>query len=251
MNDITEGLLAATRRWHGTLIEQFSAIDNLFKIIEAHQTDWALPPVLFVQLRDNHNRLEKLMAKCATSAASDADRYLRKSLLKSTVDLCVLKIKLWAYGQYAIDVMTVTDIYMLGFLLPGKAGGHHARHEATDIKADVRVQAINADFIRVTLSQSDGKNAALVTHGWPAGVHNAIIVITTDNGKTEVYRKLTPRLHNDIQMPQGSHGKLFIVKAAFLRHTNDDPRFGAEQTVSMPLTTEDLALAVHNTHQAM
>ena len=242
MNNITEGLLSATRRWHGTLNEQFSAIDNLVKIIEAHQPAWALPPVLSVPLRDNHHRLEELMAKCGTSAASDADRHLRTSLLKSTVDFCLLKIKLWAYGQYAIDVMTLDDIYRLGFLLPSKSGGHHARHEATDVKAGVRLRVINADFIRVTLSPADGKNAALVTHGWPAGVHNAMIVVTAADGKTEVYRKLTTRLHNDIQMPQGSHGKLFIVKAAFLKHTSDDPRFGQEQTVSMPLTTKDLVM---------
>ncbi|MDR0692232.1 MAG: hypothetical protein LBF69_04250 [Prevotellaceae bacterium] len=240
MNDITEALLAATRRWHGTFNEQFSAIDNLVKIIEAHQPDWALPPALFAQLRDNRDRLEELNAKCGTLSASAADRYLRKSLLKLTVDLCVLKIKLWAYGQYAIDVMTLEDVHMLGFLLPGKSGGHHSRHEATDVKPGIRVRVINTDFIRVTLSRSDGMNAAQAAHGWPTGVRHALIVILADDGKTEVYHKLTTRLHNDIQMPQGSHGKLFIVKAAFLRHVDDHPRFGTEQTVSMPLTTEDL-----------
>jgi hypothetical protein len=242
MNNITEGLLSGTRRWRGTISEQLSAVDNLVRIIEAHQPEWALPPALLAQLTGNRDRLEELVNKCRTSSASSADRSLRNSLLKSTVDLCVLKIKLWAYGQYAIDVMTAEDIYLLGFLLPSKAGGYHVRHEATDIQPVVGVRVINADFIRVTLSQSDGKNAAQVAHGWPAGVRHALIVIIAADGKTEVYRKLTTRLYNDIQMPKGSHGKLFIIKAAFLKHVDDNPHFGAEQTVSMPLTTEDLAV---------
>ena len=99
--------------------------------------------------------------------------------------------------------MTLEDVHMLGFLLPGKSGGHHASHEATDVKPGIRVRVINTDFIRVTLSRSDGMNAAQAAHGWPTGVRHALIVILADDGKTEVYRKLTTRLHNDIQMPQG------------------------------------------------
>jgi hypothetical protein len=53
-------------------------------------------------------------------------------------------------------------------------------------------------------------------------------------------RGYTTRLHNDIDMPAGSRGKQFIIKAAFLRHISDKPRFGSEPTFSMPLTTEDL-----------
>jgi hypothetical protein len=43
-------------------------------------------------------------------------------------------------------------------------------------------------------------------------------------------------------MPSGSRGKLFIIRAAFLRHVDDKPRFGPEPTFFMPLTTEDLRL---------
>jgi hypothetical protein len=71
----------------------------------------------------------------------------------------------------------------------------------------------------------------------------ALIVITAADGAAEVYRQMTSRLHNDIRMPAGSHGKQFIIKAAFLKHVNDEPRFGNEPTFSMPLTTEDLAAA--------
>ena len=49
-------------------------------------------------------------------------------------------------------------------------------------------------------------------------------------------------------MPDGSHGKQFIIKASFLKHVNDEPRFGNEPTFSMPLTTEDLAAALDRQH---
>jgi hypothetical protein len=29
-------------------------------------------------------------------------------------------------------------VYLLGFLLPGEAGGHHSRTEATDVTAEVK-----------------------------------------------------------------------------------------------------------------
>jgi hypothetical protein len=73
-------------------------------------------------------------------------------------------------------------------------------------------------------------------------------VITAADGKTEVYRHLTTHLHNDVRMPEGSHGKQFIIKASFLRHVDDEPRFGNEPTFSMPLTTEDLAATLDRQH---
>jgi hypothetical protein len=90
--------------------------------------------------------------------------------------------------------------------------------------------------------------AAQVAHGWPSGVKNALTVITASDGKTEIYRQITTRLHNDIRMPEGSHGKQFIIKAAFLKHVNDEPHFGNEPTFSMPLTTEDLAATLDRQH---
>jgi hypothetical protein len=85
-------------------------------------------------------------------------------------------------------------------------------------------------------------NKADVAHGWPAGVQQALIVTVAADGKTEILRRQpTTRLHNDVQMPEGSHGKQFIIKAAFLKHIDDEPEFGPEPTFSMPLSTEDLA----------
>ena len=75
-----------------------------------------------------------------------------------------------------------------------------------------------------------------------------MIVIIAADGVTEVYRQLTTHLHNDIRMPEGSRGQQFVVKAAFLRHVDDEPRFGNEPTFSMPRTTTDLLAILDRQH---
>jgi hypothetical protein len=247
LGNITEGVLAAVRRWHGSIDDQFGNIDNLVKLIEQHPT-WSIPTPLLVQVSTNRDQLQVLINKCRSTAGSAADREVRNSLLKSTVGLCLLQVKIWAYGEFTAGVMTADDVHLLGFLLPGETGGHHNRSDATNVTAEVKVKVINEDFIRVVVDQSAGENAAQVVHGWPQGVKTALIVITAADGKTEVYRQLTTRLHNDIRMPDGSRGKQFIIKAAFLKHVDDEPRFGNEPTFSMPLTTEDLAATIDQQH---
>jgi hypothetical protein len=245
---ITEGVLAYIRRWHGSIDEQFSNINNLVVTVTAHQPSWAMPADLLQQLTNNRDQLQELINKCRTNLASAADRELRNTLLKSTVGLCLVQVKIWAYGEFANGIMTADDVHLLGFLLPGEFGGRHGRTEATDVVAEVKVKVVNEDFIRVVVDQSGGENAAQVVHGWPDGVKNVLTVITSADGKTEVYRQTTSRLHNDIRMPNGSHGKQFIIKAAFLKHVDDEPRFGNEPTFSMPRTTEDLAAALDRQH---
>jgi hypothetical protein len=245
---VTEGVLASIRRWHGSIDEQFSNINNLVTVVTSHQPAWSMPPDLLQQLTGNRDRLQELINKCRTNLASAAARELRNPLLKSTVGLCLVQVKIWAYGEFSAGIMTADDVHLLGFLLPGETGGHHDRTEATDVVAEVKVKVVNEDFIRVVIDQSAGENAAQVVHGWPNGVKNAMIVITAADGQTEVYRQFTTRLHNDIRLPDGSHGKQFIIKASFLKHINDEPRFGNEPTFSMPLTTEDLAAALDQQH---
>jgi hypothetical protein len=245
---IPEGVLASIRKWHGSIDEQFGNINNLVSLVTEHQQQWMMPPDLYAELTGNHSQLQTLINKCRTSAASAANRTLRNSLLKSTVGLCLLQVRIWAYGQFTAGILTADDVHLLGFLLPGESGGHHDRTEATDEVAEVKVKVINEDNIRVVIDRSAGENAEQVTHGWPSGVHNALVVITASDGTTEVYRQMTTRLHNDIRMPDGSHGKQFIIKASFLRHINDEPRFGNEPTFSMPLTTEDIAAALDRQH---
>jgi hypothetical protein len=247
---ITEGVLAGIRRWHGNIDDQFSNIDNIVNVVTAHQATWAMPTDMLAQLTGNRNQLQALISKCRTSAGSSADRLLRNSLLKSTVGFCLLEVRIWAYGQYTAGVLTADDVHLLGFLLPGEVGGHHDRTEATDMVAEVKVKIITEDIIRVVIDQSAGENAAQVVRGWPNGVRQALIVILAADGVTEVYRQLTTRLHNDIRMPDGSRGKQFIIKASFLRHVNDVPRFGNQPTFSMPLATEDLAATLDHQHHA-
>ena len=207
-----------------------------------------MPHEMISPLTDNRNKLQTLINRCRTPSGSQSDRTLRSSLLKSTIGYCLLQVRIWAYGAYTAGTLSADDVHLLGFLLPGESGGRHDRTEPTDITAEVKVKVINEDFIHVVIDQSAGENAALVEHGWPHGVRNALIVITAADGKTEVYRQFTTRLHNDIHMPEGSHGKQFIIKASFLKHINDEPRFGNEPTFSMPLTTEDLAAALDRQH---
>jgi hypothetical protein len=244
--NITEAMLANIRRWHGSIDDQFSCIDNLVNVIA--QFSPSMTPPQYQELVDYKNRLQQLINFCRTTSASAVDRQERNSILKAAVGLSLLQIKMWAYGMYSAGQMTVDDIHKLGFLLPGEHSGHHARKEPTDILAEVKVKIVNEDFIRVVIDQSSGENAGPVLHGWPAGIKHALIVIVAVDGKTEIYRRMTTHLHNDIQMPEGSHGKQFIIKAAFLRHVDDEPKFGNEPTFSMPLTTEDLAADLDKEH---
>jgi hypothetical protein len=243
---ITEGILANIKRWHGSIDDQFSCIDNLVTILR--QDPSGIMPPQFQDLINYRDQLQALINHCRTTSASTADRQLRNSVLKAAVGLCLQQIKMWAYGMYSAGQMTADEIHQLGFLLPGEHSGRHGRTEATDFIAEVKVKVINEDFIRVVIDQSSGENAGPVLHGWPVGVQQALIVIVAADGKTEVHRQMTTRLHNDIQMPEGSHGKQFIIKAAFLKHIDDEPKFGNEPTFSMPLTTEDLVSALDNQH---
>jgi hypothetical protein len=244
--NINEGVLAATRRWHGSIDDKFSNIDNL--ITKVNQHSWSMPMSMIAELTNNRDELQAIINKCRTTSASHIDRDHRDSLLKSTIGFCLDKVKTWAYGEYSDELMTADDVHSIGFLLPREMGGSHRRAEPTDVKAEIKVTVINADFIRVVINQSAGENDSQVVHGWPGGVRFALIVILAEDGKTEVYRKETQRLHNDIDMPKGSHGKQFMIKASFLRHVNDSPRFGNEPTFSMPLTTEELALIKERQH---
>jgi hypothetical protein len=247
-NSITDGVLANVRKWHGNIDDQFYNIDNLVKLIVAHQLAWVIPADLLSQLTNNRDQLRELISKCRSITGSKADRELRNTLLKTTVGICLVQVRIWAYGEYSEGVLTADDVHMLGFLLPGEHGGRRERTEATNVIAEVKVKVINTDFIRVIIDQSSGENAAKVVHGWPVGVKNALIVITSADGTTEVLRRMTTHLYNDIEMPEGSHGKQFLIKAAFLKHIDDKPRFGSEPTFSMPLSTEDLVIALDKQH---
>ncbi|MDR1403120.1 MAG: hypothetical protein LBJ60_05395 [Tannerellaceae bacterium] len=248
MNEVEKGMMKYIRQWHGTTDEKMENINNLTDLILDHAL-WKIPENMKKELKDCRLRLKELVTKCHTADGSTSDRARRNTLLKHTVGFCLVKIKGWAIGQHAIDELTAHDVHLMGFLLPGETGGRHDRAEMTHARPEVKVSVINEDLIRVVIDQSSGENAALVTHGWPAGVRHALIVITGAADGKEAYRRMTTRLHNDVFLT-AAHGKQFIIKAAFLRHIDDEPVFGNQLAFSMPLTTEDLVAALERQHEA-
>jgi hypothetical protein len=247
MDSVLEGMLAKVKGWHGGIDDQFSNIDNAANLLKSHLQPWGVPNELYARLNGDRTQLQTLVNKCRSTSGSTADRSMRDMLLKSTTGFCLLQVKAFAFTQYAAGIMTSSDVHELGFLLPGEIGGHRSRSEATNIIAEVKAHVINADVVRIVIDQAAVENAAKVMHGWPAGVRMALIIITAADGVTEVYRKITTHLYNDIKLPD-AHGKQFLVKAAFLKHVDDEPRFGSQPTFSMPLTTEDLIAAIDRHH---
>jgi hypothetical protein len=246
--NITEGILSNIRRWHGSIDDQFGNINNLIDLLNEHSTEWEVSSVIFGDLSNRRDELRSLISHCRSNECSVKDRALRNALLKSTVGFCLLQVKQWAYGAYAAGTVTAEDVHGMGFLLPCETGEHHDHTDTNDVRAEVKVQLINDDFIQVVINQSAGENAALTAHGWPQGFKSALILITSPDGKSETYRQMTSRLHNNIRMPDSTRGKQLIVKAAFLKHPDDDPQFGNEPSFSMPLSFQDLADTLDRQH---
>jgi hypothetical protein len=235
----TEGVLAAARRWRGSIRDKLTNIGNLLRVLASHK-DWAYPAMVVALLQTLYDRLVVLVDLCATNMGSGKDRDERNQLLKQAIEIC-RNLKIWALELYMTKVMTLDELHSLAYLLPGEHGGSRARSKESLAIGEPKPDVIDADHVRVTVDHSFGENAGQVASGWPGDAKYVLIVITAADGETEIYRAITTLLHNTIRMPEGSRGKLFIVKAAFLRHPDDDPHFGSEPTFSMPLTTEDMA----------
>jgi hypothetical protein len=247
MNDsagIMESFRESFRRWRGGINDRFVNIDTLTRSLVEQQEKWNVPKDIVDKLTEEHDRLRQLVVSCNESSASSVDRMHRNTLLKTLSGYCRSNVRIWAYGQYKAGVMTADDVHQLGLLLPGEQGGRRSRHEPTDALAYVKAKPINGDFVRIVLDRAIGENAAQVVSGWPRGVRHALIVILPADGSAEIVRRMTTRLHNNITLPPGSHGKLFLVKAAFLRHVDDNPLFGNQAVFSMPCDTSDLAAEI-------
>jgi hypothetical protein len=245
--DADEGVRANVRKWHGSMDDQYDNIDNLVRIIKAHPK-WEMVPDMSSELEAYRDKLKDIMGKCNSSSASSDDRHARNSLLKGVVGYCLKDVKIWAYSQYVEGDISKDDLHGMRFLLPGETGGYHARGDATKELPMAKLSIINMDNVQVILDQSNEENAALVHHGWPKGIRQAVIQILSADGKTEVVNQMTSRLYTDIEMPAGSHGKMFILKAAFLKHLNDKPRYSYPVTFSMPQTVEDLNAVLDRQH---
>jgi hypothetical protein len=247
--DILEAVLADVKKWHGKIEEQFKNIDNVYDILSMYALPaWNVPSAMIADLKLYRDRLQLLISACSGTHATQADRMQRDVLLKEAVSYCLIQVRMWAYNAYAQGNMTIDALHSLRFLLPGETSGYRGRSVETNVEAEVKAHPVSADIVRVVIDQSAGENAAQVVHGWPTGVRHALLVITTEDGK-EVYREITPRLHNNITMPEGSHGKLFLAKASFLKHTNDTPRFVNQASFTMPYLTEDIASLVEKVHE--
>jgi uncharacterized protein with PhoU and TrkA domain len=246
-DDAPEGIYAAARRWHASIAEQMSNIAAFLNYVAGHK-EWPVPATLIPTVSANYAELQKLIEKCRTNQGTLADRTMRNALLKATVGLCLKRGRAWAYEMVEDGTMSVEDVHLLGFLLVGETAGHHDRVEPTDARTETKATVLNADFIEVVIDRSIGENAARVVSGWPRGVRTALIVITSLDGKEEIYRHMTTRLHNRIKLPAGSHGKQFMVTSAFLRHVDDEPLFGTEAVVSMPYTDADLHALLDRQH---
>jgi hypothetical protein len=245
---IPASVLEHVRWWHGNIDQQFANIKGLYILLMNNLSTWPVPIAIRERLGEFVTGLETLIAKCRSNEGSAADRAHRNTLLKSAVGYCLMDVKAWAYEQFAEGVLTVDNVHEMNFLLPSDFGGHHDRAEPTDVIAETKAKVLNADFIDGIVDQATDKNAGPVRHGWPRGIRQAILLLLEADGKTEVLRKMTTHLHNEIKMPEGSHGKQFMLAAAFLKHVDDEPKFGEFTFFSMPKTAADLAAILDQQH---
>jgi hypothetical protein len=243
VGDLPEGIRATILNWHGTYDQQHDNVLNLIKIIKAHGS-WAIPTEAYKELTDMEAELAPLMQICGTTSASSVTRMKRRTLVKALVALCLSDMKTWALEMYRLKQLTADDVHELGFRLLGERGGHHARVMATNVTPAIKIRNISGEIVRVIVDKSAGENAAGVTRGWPEGVKYVLIIIVSVDDREEIVRLISTRVYNDITMPEGSRGKQFEVKASFLKHTDDEPRFGNAPVFSMPLTTDDLIARV-------
>jgi hypothetical protein len=241
---INEALLSYIKQWHGSIHQQFLHIENIILAIKTHP-DWPYPAEVFAQLLLYYNELKELIPRCEGIDSSPRDRDRRDLLLEKAVSLCLLHVKIWSFGMFSAGTFSEDQVHALGFLVPGEQSRHHDLSGPINMTPEVKVKVQSAEVIRVVADQSAGENAADVVHGWPRGVKHVLIIILSAEDNKEIYRSITSKMHNDIVMPEGSRGKQFTVKAAFLKHTDDVPRFGNEPLFSMPLTTEDLVARQH------
>jgi hypothetical protein len=237
--EASEGYHAFIRGWHGSIHARFACVDNFLQKVQDHPA-WPCPPALIQRVIVLRDKLVKLIPLCESTGSSMDLRAERDEALDEAVKLCRGAGQSWAHEMFAEAVMTAKDVHSLGFLLLGEAGGTRERGEPTKELALTKVEVRNADFVEVVVDQSAGENAAQVTHGWPPGVKQILIVIKDIDGKTELFRQMSKHQHNQFEMPAGSHGKRFIATAAFLKHVDDKPQFGNEEIFAMPVTVSDL-----------
>jgi hypothetical protein len=248
-HDVPEGLLSIVRRWHGGKGDKVANVNQMAGVLDEYSAKWGIPGDMRTFILVDVVELNRVFTLCKGENSSLKLRKERDRLITHCVNYSLGYIRFWAIGQYADGFITVENIHSLCFLLPGETAGGRKLAPPTDAMPETKIRVFNEDGIMFIIDQAKDKNAGEVHHGWPPGVRHALILIYEEDGVTEVYREITTHLHNRIEMPAGSHGKVFLAKAAFLKHMNDAPHFGTEVTFAMPTTTQDLLEILHNQHQ--
>jgi hypothetical protein len=236
------------RGWHGKIAQKSGNIRALRDGLKAREGTVPTPSDTMVLLTSTVTRLDELAAKSVAGNITPNERHERGALLVTTIAFILGSVKPWIYGEYSLGHLSLNDVHELGFLLPGEAGGRHGRSNPTDVIAEVKPRVLSANMSRIILDQASAANAGPVAHGWADGARMAIILIHALEGAKEVVRLITTHLHNDIVMPEDCHGKQYVVKAAFLKHVDDEPRWSNEVTFTMPKTVLDLSAVLDQQH---
>jgi hypothetical protein len=238
-DDAPDAIYAHVQRWYGTMREKFTNINDLVNFIIAHP---ALPvdAEFFPRIKALRDEIDELMKKSESNLGTLVDKALRNARIHEAVDLCRHRGQAWAHEMHALGNMTAEEVHAIGFLLLGEGAGRHERNPPTKEIALIKATPYNEDYVSIVVDKSDDKNAGPVKHALPDGVRYILIRVLSGDGNTELVRKMSTRVHNDLHMPEGSHGKQFIATAAFLAHVDDEPHFGNQVVFSMPLTAADM-----------
>jgi hypothetical protein len=237
--DASEALHTIVKNWHGSMDAQFTNIENMFSVLKSLQSTWKAPKKMMVVLEEKVPELDKIIKKCRGRNAGLVDFDMRRSLIKELVHFSLETVRYVVFGAYAMKEITIHDVHRMGFMLMSESGGARTRSKPNKVQAEAKVLVEDYSNINVVVDKSAHEEAGPATEGWPKGANAVKIVITDTHGK-EVLQMMSSRLHTQIRMPEGSRGKQFVLRAAFLRHLDDDPVYSSEVTFTMPLMIRDI-----------
>jgi hypothetical protein len=234
-----EELRRVAKNWRGKQDARYTNIVNMYNTMKSMQPAWKIPEPVMSVLDEKVPELVKIVEICQGRNAGSLDRAARRGLTAELVNFSLGTVKNVAYGAYAVGDITLRDVHALGFMLAGESGGAHARSKPNKVQAEAKVEVIDYSSINLVVDKAAHENAGPVAKGWPKGARSVKVVIEDTDGK-EVLVAMSSQLHTRIRMPEGSRGKQFVLRAAFLRHLDDDPVYSGEVMFTMPLMIRDI-----------
>jgi hypothetical protein len=237
--DASEALHTVVKNWHGSLDAQFTNIENLYSGLQALQPTWGVPMQLMTVLADKVPLLEKAVMKCRERNAGPVDFDIRRSLTKELVDFSLDTARNIVFGAYGQKEITIHDVHRLGFMLMSESGGAHGRAIPNKVQAEAKVQVMDYSNINLVVDKASHEDAGPVTEGWPEGAKTVKVLISDIHGK-EVLQLMSAHLHTQIHLPDWVRGKQLVLRAAFLKHVDDEPVYSNEVTFTMPLMIRDI-----------